>query len=306
MTKIHEGAAVLGKMAALPASPDEAELDLVPNPHKGETYLVRFTAPEFTSLCPVTGQPDFAHLVIDYVPKAFLVESKSLKLYLASFRNHAGFHESTTLEIGKRLRDTLKPLWALKPYDNQPAFAPLYAPGFWLISIGLVVVWRARAPLSKVIVDTARGAWRSCAVTMAFVVMAELYVGSGMAQQIGGHRGRGAELAGQVVGGGVAGDGQADHERQVLRGLGLLKDLHQLAGRIERERAHAERMQRVEKRVRLGRLAAHQAQHAFIDRVERDLGAALRFAGKIFHRRRHAHGLAGFFPKGEPTHPQRR
>ncbi len=79
MTKIEKGAALLGRKAGLPASPDEAELDLVPNPHRGETYLVRFTAPEFTSLCPVTGQPDFAHLVIDYVPDEWLVESKSLE-----------------------------------------------------------------------------------------------------------------------------------------------------------------------------------------------------------------------------------
>jgi len=82
------------------------------------------------------------------------------------------------------LRDLLRPLWALKPYDNQPAFAPLYAPGFWLISIGLVVLFTARASIGRTVVDTARGAWRSCAVTLAFVVMAELYVGSGMAQQI--------------------------------------------------------------------------------------------------------------------------
>ncbi len=101
----------LGKATPAPASPEEAVLDRVPNAHPKERYLVRFAAPEFTCMCPFTGQPDFAHLVIDYVPKAWLVESKSLKLYLASFRNHAGFHESTTLDIGKRLRDTLKPVW---------------------------------------------------------------------------------------------------------------------------------------------------------------------------------------------------
>ena len=111
MTKIHEGAALLGTQSALPASPDEAELDLVPNPHTGETYLVRFTAPEFTSLCPVTGQPDFAHLVIDYVPDAWIVESKSLKLYLASFRNHGAFHEACTLDIAQRLMGLLTPHW---------------------------------------------------------------------------------------------------------------------------------------------------------------------------------------------------
>ena len=83
----------LGQNAALPQTPEEAELDYVPNPRAGTLYLVRFAAPEFTSLCPVTGQPDFAHLVIDYAPDATIVESKSLKLFLGSFRNHAAFHE---------------------------------------------------------------------------------------------------------------------------------------------------------------------------------------------------------------------
>ena len=82
------------------------------------------------------------------------------------------------------LRDTLKALGAIRPYDNQPAFAPLYAPGFWLVSIGLVVLWRAHGPLGRVFTDTLKSAWRSCTVTLVFVIMAELYVGSGMAQQI--------------------------------------------------------------------------------------------------------------------------
>jgi 7-cyano-7-deazaguanine reductase len=102
---------LLGRPARLPASPDEAVLEAVPNPHPGTTYLVRFTAPEFTALCPITGQPDFAHLVIDYVPRAKLVESKSLKLYLSSFRNHGAFHEDCTLVIAKRLERALKPRW---------------------------------------------------------------------------------------------------------------------------------------------------------------------------------------------------
>jgi 7-cyano-7-deazaguanine reductase len=99
----------LGRSSALPASPEEAKLDYVPNPRPGRPYLVRFTAPEFTSLCPVTGQPDFAHLVIDYVPGQWLVESKSLKFYLASFRNHGAFHEDCTVAIGKRLAELLEP-----------------------------------------------------------------------------------------------------------------------------------------------------------------------------------------------------
>ena len=101
----------LGRAAPLPASPAKAKLDRVANPHPGTDYVARFTAPEFTTLCPVTGQPDFAHLVIDYVPGEWLVESKSLKLYLGSFRNHAGFHEDCTLAIARHLVDTIAPRW---------------------------------------------------------------------------------------------------------------------------------------------------------------------------------------------------
>jgi 7-cyano-7-deazaguanine reductase len=81
----------------------------VPNPHPDAAYVVRFTAPEFTTLCPITGQPDFAHFVIDYVPGRTILESKSLKLYLNSFRNASGFHEATTVSIAKRIADTIKP-----------------------------------------------------------------------------------------------------------------------------------------------------------------------------------------------------
>ena len=102
---------VLGRPAPLPASPEEAVLDTVPNPHPGLTYLVRFTCPEFTSLCPVTAQPDFAHFVIDYVPEAAILESKSLKLFMASFRNHTAFHEDCTLQIAGRLVAALSPKW---------------------------------------------------------------------------------------------------------------------------------------------------------------------------------------------------
>src|SRR3990172_12144521 len=100
---------LLGASVKLPESPDQAVLERVPNPHPDTHYAARFAAPEFTSLCPVTGQPDFAHLVIDYVPKGWLVESKSLKLYLASFRNHGAFHEDCTVAIGKRLFELLEP-----------------------------------------------------------------------------------------------------------------------------------------------------------------------------------------------------
>jgi 7-cyano-7-deazaguanine reductase len=101
----------LGRAVAWPTAPDEAMLDRVPNPQKDTNYAVRFTAPEFTSLCPITGQPDFAHLVIDYVPGRWLLESKSLKLYVASFRNHGAFHEDCTVAIGKRIAAEIKPKW---------------------------------------------------------------------------------------------------------------------------------------------------------------------------------------------------
>lgn len=102
---------MLGHSVATPDKPENARLDRVPNPHFDTNYVTRFTAPEFTSLCPVTGQPDFAHLVIDFIPDRWLVESKSLKLYLTSFRNHGAFHEDCTVAIGKRLVATIAPRW---------------------------------------------------------------------------------------------------------------------------------------------------------------------------------------------------
>lgn len=101
----------LGSKANLPTSPEEAVLEKVPNPQADIHYCVRFTAPEFTSLCPITEQPDFAQLMIDYVPNQWLVESKSLKLYLGSFRNHGAFHEDCTVSIGRRLVELLQPHW---------------------------------------------------------------------------------------------------------------------------------------------------------------------------------------------------
>jgi 7-cyano-7-deazaguanine reductase len=108
---MNEKLTQLGSPTAMPASPDEAVLETVPNPHPSTHYLVRFVAPEFTSLCPITGQPDFAHLVIDYVPETALVESKSLKLFLGSFRNHGAFHEDCTVGIAKRLIEAMEPQW---------------------------------------------------------------------------------------------------------------------------------------------------------------------------------------------------
>ena len=101
----------LGQMSRLPESPDEAVLERVPNPATGKHYTIRFTCPEFTSLCPITGQPDFAHVVIDYIPRDWIVESKSLKLFMGSFRNHGAFHESCTMMIADRLVSLLDPVW---------------------------------------------------------------------------------------------------------------------------------------------------------------------------------------------------
>ena len=101
----------LGKQSELPSDPEADILERVPNPQSDVNYVARFTAPEFTSLCPVTGQPDFAHLVIDYVPGDWLVESKSLKLYLGAFRNHGAFHEDCTIMIARKLVELLDPRW---------------------------------------------------------------------------------------------------------------------------------------------------------------------------------------------------
>ena len=129
------GLTQLGHRAPQPASPEEARLERVPNPHPGQRYLVRFTAPEFTSLCPMTGQPDFAHLVLDYVPGEWLVESKSLKLFLQSFRNHGSFHESCTLDVARRVAEAISPLW-------------LRIGGYWYPRGGIPidVFWQTGAP----------------------------------------------------------------------------------------------------------------------------------------------------------------
>ncbi|WP_417427700.1 preQ(1) synthase [Kiloniella sp.] len=108
---IYSNLTQLGGDSKLPDNPENAVMERVANPQKGSGYVVRFTAPEFTSLCPITGQPDFAHLMIDYVPGDWLVESKSLKLFLGSFRNHGAFHEDCTVSIGKRIEELLEPKW---------------------------------------------------------------------------------------------------------------------------------------------------------------------------------------------------
>lgn len=107
----YKGLKLLGHKTSFPASPAEAKLERVPKPFGKYDYAVRLTCPEFTNLCPVTGQPDFAHIVVDYVPSKWLVESKSFKLFLQSFRNHGDFHEACTVGIGDRLLRLLAPKW---------------------------------------------------------------------------------------------------------------------------------------------------------------------------------------------------
>ncbi len=131
----YTGLTQLGRAVEQPASPDEARLERVANPAPGEAYVVRFTCPEFTSICPITGQPDFAHIVIDYVPSEWIVESKSLKLFLTSFRNHGAFHEACTMFIAQRLTDLLDPVW-------------LRIGGYWYPRGGIPidVFWQTGAP----------------------------------------------------------------------------------------------------------------------------------------------------------------
>jgi len=110
-TSIYQNLQQLGGETKLPEAPESAILESVENPQADVDYMVRFVSPEFTSLCPLTGQPDFAHLVIDYIPGARLVESKSLKLFLGSFRNHGAFHEDCTVSIGRRILQEIEPKW---------------------------------------------------------------------------------------------------------------------------------------------------------------------------------------------------
>lgn len=107
----YDNLSLLGTKTTFPNSPKEAILEKVSNPHLTSNYLIRFSCPEFTTLCPVTGQPDFANLIIDYIPDAFIIESKSLKLFLSSFRNQEGFSEAVTLDIAKRLEEEAHPRW---------------------------------------------------------------------------------------------------------------------------------------------------------------------------------------------------
>ncbi|CAN5379735.1 preQ(1) synthase [soil metagenome] len=150
MTTDTSGLSQLGRETRQPASPAEAVLERVPNPQADVLYLARFTAPEFTSLCPVTGQPDFAHLVIDYAPGDWLIESKSLKLYLTSFRNHGAFHEDCTVAIGRRIVEVAEPKW-------------LRIAGYWYPRGGIPidVFWQTgEAPLGLWVPETGVSSYR--------------------------------------------------------------------------------------------------------------------------------------------------
>ena len=127
----------LGRVTPIPENPQAAKLERVANPHKDSLYLARFTAPEFTSICPVTGQPDFGTLVIDYVPADWIVESKSLKLFLQSFRNHGAFHEDCTIYVAKRIVEAIAPQW-------------LRIGGYWMPRGGMPidVFWQTGEPPS--------------------------------------------------------------------------------------------------------------------------------------------------------------
>lgn len=142
----------LGRAVPMPESPEAAQLERVPNPHGDTDYIARFTCPEFTSICPVTGQPDFAHLVIDYVPDEWLLESKSLKLFLHAFRNHGAFHEDCTISIGKRIVELIDPRWLrIGGYWNPRGGIPIDVfwqtqeppAGIWLPEVG-VAPYRGR------------------------------------------------------------------------------------------------------------------------------------------------------------------
>ena len=111
MSKSNKDLNALGDKSKIPEFPDKNILEKVNNPKIGLDYNIRFTCPEFTSICPVTSQPDFAHIVIDYVPNKFIVESKSFKLYLLGYRNHGAFHEDCTISIAQDIVNLLSPKW---------------------------------------------------------------------------------------------------------------------------------------------------------------------------------------------------
>ncbi|MBQ3881574.1 MAG: NADPH-dependent 7-cyano-7-deazaguanine reductase QueF [Bacteroidales bacterium] len=105
----NEGLKALGKKTTYSDHYDPGVLETFSNMHPDNDYWVRFNCPEFTTLCPITGQPDFAEIRISYIPDQRMVESKSLKLYLFSYRNHGGFHEDCVNLIMKDLIKLMDP-----------------------------------------------------------------------------------------------------------------------------------------------------------------------------------------------------
>ena len=111
MSNSNKDLNALGYKSTIPDHPNPNILEKVNNPKIGIDYSIRFTCPEFTSICPVTSQPDFAYIIIDYVPNKYIVESKSFKLYLLGYRNHGAFHEDCTISIAQDIVSLLDPKW---------------------------------------------------------------------------------------------------------------------------------------------------------------------------------------------------
>lgn len=109
MDRTSDGLQALGRKTAYSQDYDPGVLETFANQHPDNDYWVRFNCPEFTSVCPITGQPDFAEIRIAYIPDKRMVESKSLKLYLFSFRNHGDFHEDCVNVIMKDLVKLMAP-----------------------------------------------------------------------------------------------------------------------------------------------------------------------------------------------------
>jgi 7-cyano-7-deazaguanine reductase len=139
-TPVYESLTLLGRHVPQPVKPSEAVLERVANPAIGKSYTIRLTCPEFTSLCPLTGQPDFAHIMIDYIPDHWIVESKSFKLLMGSYRNHGAFHEACTVEIADKLVALLAPVWLrIGAYWYPRGGIPIDV--FWQTGLPPVDVW---------------------------------------------------------------------------------------------------------------------------------------------------------------------
>ncbi|NCA66956.1 MAG: NADPH-dependent 7-cyano-7-deazaguanine reductase QueF [Clostridia bacterium] len=117
---LREELTLLGKETRYPGTYTASVLETFTNKHQDIDYMVKFNCPEFTSLCPITGQPDFAAIYINYIPDKLMVESKSLKIYLFSFRNEGSFHEDCVNTILKDLRELMQP----KFIEVQGKFTP--------------------------------------------------------------------------------------------------------------------------------------------------------------------------------------